>query len=67
MFTAFWSQVDDVIGRLNNVEIVLDHNDGVAQGDEPLKYIEQLVNVRKMKTGGWLVEHVYGAARRTLR
>jgi hypothetical protein len=27
---AFWSQIDDPIGSLDHIEIVLDHDDGVA-------------------------------------
>src|SRR5204863_9747842 len=51
VFTAFWSKIDDVVGRLNNVEVVFNHDDCVAHRDQPLQHVEQLVNVGKMKTG----------------
>ena len=66
VFATFGSKVDDVVGGFDNVEIVFDDDNRVAQRDEPLQNVEQLMYVLKMKTGGGLVEHVDGAPRRAL-
>ena len=58
MFAAFGTEVNNVVGRLNDVEIVFDDDDRITQRHEPLEYIEQLMNICKMKTGGRLVQHV---------
>src|SRR5579872_3974038 len=45
---AFRSQIDDVVGRLDDVQIVLDDEHGIAELDEALQDVEQLVDVGKM-------------------
>ncbi len=67
VFAAFWSKVDDVVSRFYDIEVVLNHNDGITHGDESLQHIEQLMNVCKVKTRCRLVEHVDGAAGRAFR
>jgi hypothetical protein len=46
--SALWTQIDDVIGALDNIEVVLDYNNGVARVNETLKHLEKLANVLKM-------------------
>ncbi len=58
MRTAFGSQVNDEIGALDHVKIVLDDDHRIAQAYQPLKHVEQLVHVGKMKAGSRLVENV---------
>src|ERR1043166_2109672 len=64
---AFGAEVYDVVGALYHVEVVLDDDDGVAQRDEALQNVEQLVHVGEVEAGGRLVEDVDGAARGALR
>ena len=66
LHAAFGAEVYDVVGALYHVEVVLDDDDGVAQRDEALEDVEQLVNVREVQTRGRLVEDVDGSARRAL-
>src|ERR1044072_5320665 len=66
-YAALWAEVYDVVGRLDNVEVVLDDDDGVAQRDEALQHVEQLVYVCEVEPRRRLVEDVDGAPRRTFR
>src|SRR5205085_5788631 len=42
---ALRPQVNDPVGRLDNVQVVLDHDHGVARLDEAVQHLEQLLNV----------------------
>ena len=63
---AFGAQVDDVVGDLDDVEVVLDDDDGVALVDEELEDVQQAVDVGEVQAGGGFVEDVEGAAARAL-
>ena len=52
------AEVDDPVGRLDHVQVVLDHDDRVAQVHQPVEHVEQLVNVVEVQAGGRLVEEV---------
>ncbi len=62
IFSAFGAEVDDPVGITNDVEIVLDDDDGVAEVGEAMQYVEQLAYVVKVKAGGGLVQKVKGAS-----
>ena len=59
---GFGTQVDDPVGRFDDVEIVFDHDDGVAQIDQPIEHVEQLANIIKMQSSCRLIENVNGLA-----
>jgi hypothetical protein len=52
---------------LDHVEVVLDHEHGVAGVDEPLQHLEQLLDVGEVEAGRRLVEDVERLAGRDLR
>ena len=54
--------VDQPVGGLDHVEVVLDHHDRVALVDQPAEHAEQLADVLEVQAGGRLVEHVERAA-----
>ncbi len=56
--SALGSQVDDPIGRLDHVEIVLDHEYRIAGVDKVVQHLEQQLDVGKVQTRGRLVEQV---------
>ena len=56
------TEVNQVIGGLDDIEIVLDDHDRVALFDQLLKYVHQLVHVRNMQSGCRLVENIDGLA-----
>ena len=63
---ALWAEVDQMVGDLDDVEIVLDDKDGVPRVDELLQHFDELVDVRHMQSGRWLVEDIERPAGRPL-
>ncbi len=55
---AFRAQIDDPVGGLDHIEVVLDHHDGVAFVAQPMQHIEQLCDIVKMQPGRRLIEYV---------
>ena len=55
-------EVDDPVGRLDDVEVVLDDHHRVPAVDQPVEHGEQLLHVVEVEAGGGLVEDVEGAA-----
>ena len=55
---ALGAKVDNPVGVLDDVEVVLDDDDRVALVDQALEHSEQLVDVIEMKPRGRLVQHV---------
>ena len=55
---AVGAQVDHPVGRGDDVELVLDHHDGVAQVGQSVEDLEQAVDVGEMQAGGRLVEDI---------
>ena len=59
---ALWAHVDDPVGGFDNVEVVLDDEEGAAAFDEFAEGGEELGYVVEVEAGGGLVEDVEGAA-----
>ncbi len=59
---ALWAQVDDVIGGLDHVQVVLDDDDRVARLDQAREHAEQLLHVVEVQARGGLVQDVDGLA-----
>src|SRR5260370_38026468 len=66
-FTAFRTKIDNPIGLLNYVEMVLDDEHGIAKVDEAIKDVKQLFYVVKMQASGGFVQDIKHAARLTPR
>ena len=52
------SQVDHPVGGLDDVEVVFDHDHGVALVGEAVEDFEELADVLEVEAGGGLVEDV---------
>src|SRR5258708_10555715 len=65
-FPAFGAKIDDPVGLLNDVEVVLDDEHRVAEINEALQDVEEFSHVVKVQAGGGLVENVDRAAGRAL-
>ena len=52
----------DPVGGLDDVEVVLDHDDGVAGVAQLVQHLQQQVDVGEVQAGGRLVEDVQRAA-----
>src|SRR6185369_1100557 len=61
---AFRSKIDDPVGDLRDVEVMLDHHDGIAGVDEHAEHVDEPAHVGEMQTGRGLVEDVQRASRR---
>ena len=55
---ALGAEVDDPVGLLDHVEVVLDHEHRVARVHQPLQHLEQLLDVGEVEAGRRLVEDV---------
>ena len=56
-----------MVGGLDHIEVVLDHNDGVALINQLLQHVEQFPRVLEVQTGRRLVQYVDRAARAPAR
>ena len=59
----FWSKIDNPISRLNDFEIVFDHNDRVSALDQALKNPQQHRDIVEMETCCRLIENKQVATR----
>src|SRR5215213_5949291 len=57
---AFGAEVDDMVGGLDDVEVVLDGKDGVAGVDQAVQALKKALDVGEVEAGGGLVEDVDG-------
>ena len=60
---ALRAHVQDAVGHLDDVEVVLDHQDRVAGVHELLEHLHELANVLEVQARGGLVQDVEGSAR----
>jgi hypothetical protein len=56
--SALRPQVDDPIRRLDDVEVVLDHDHGVALVAEAVQDVEQMLDVVKVQADSGFVEDI---------
>ena len=54
--TSFRAEIDDPIGALDHVEIVLDHHEGMSAIHQALEQLQQHRHIVEMQSRGWLVE-----------
>ena len=57
------AEVDDPVGVFDEVEVVLDEQDGVALVNEAVQHAEQGGAVLEGQAGGGFIQQVEGAAR----
>lgn len=55
-FSPFGSEVDDMIGTLHHIKIVLNDHKRVAEGDQSVERRQKQMYVVEMQAGGRLVE-----------
>jgi len=60
---AVGAEIDEPIGRFDDVEIVLDDDYGVAAVGEGVQHFEELFDIVEMEPGGRLVQNIKRAAR----
>ena len=55
---AFGAEINDPVGLLDHVEVVLDDQDGIAKIGEPIQDVEQFLHVVKVQACGGFVEDI---------
>src|SRR5262245_1350820 len=55
---AFRAEVDDPVGSLHHVEVVLDDENCIATVDEAMQHVEQLANVLEVQPSGRFIEDI---------
>ena len=53
--TAFGTEVDEVVGLCQDIQMVLNHHHGVPGLDQPMKKIDQPSNIGEMEPDGGLL------------
>src|SRR5579863_908457 len=61
-FAAFGPEIDHPVRGLDDIQVVLDHDDGVALVAQAVQHLQQLLDIVKMQPGRGLVENVERAA-----
>ncbi|GMA21261.1 hypothetical protein GCM10025862_32820 [Arsenicicoccus piscis] len=56
MVTAVGSEVDDVVGGCDDVEVVLDDDDGAAAVDEVVEQVNEPAGIDRVQAGGGFVQ-----------
>ena len=59
---AFRAKVNDVIGTLDEIQIVLNDNDRVARIHQLLQHLDQAMHVRNVQACGRLIEDIHRLA-----
>ena len=62
-FSSIGTKIDDVIRCFDDIQVVLDDHDRVAQGNQVIQNLEKLLDILKMKTRGGLVQQIEGLSR----
>lgn len=60
--TAFGPQVNNMIRRLNDIQVMLDNDDSVSRVHQLFEYLNQMVYIGKMKAGGRLIQNIKSMA-----
>src|SRR5690348_9232112 len=60
-FAGSRTEIDNEVGGLNGVGIVLDDKDGVAEIAQGLKDVDKTLGIARMETDGRLVQNIEGA------
>ncbi len=55
---TFRPEVDQIVGVFDDIEVVLDGDDGIAHVDRAMENLNQLFDVGKVQAGGRFVEYV---------
>ena len=55
---ALGTHVDDIVGGLDHIEVVLDDDDGIAAFRQPAENLSEFMYVCKMQAGCQLIENI---------
>ena len=58
LFATLRTEVDDVVGNLDDIEVVFDDDNGIALIHQLVEYLDKTAYILEMETCGRLVEDV---------
>src|SRR6266404_6590494 len=58
LFVSLRSQIDDPIGRLDDIQVMLDDDDGVTQLCQAIEHFQEFPHVVEMKPRGGLIQYI---------
>jgi len=58
--TAFGTQIDDPVGRLDNIQVVLDNDHAVAMFRKTMQHAQKQTNILEVQAGCRFVQNVEG-------
>ena len=67
LLATLGAEVDDVVGNLDNIEVVLDDDNCISLVNQLVKHLDKTADILEMESGGRLVENVECATRFALR
>ena len=56
--TAFWSHVYDIVGKTNDIKVVLNDDDGIALVNKFTDDPHKDADILKMKSSGRLIKYI---------
>lgn len=56
--SAFWPDVDNMVGTTDYIHVVFDDDDGIALVGELVEYAEQYIDIFKMKASRGLIKNI---------
>ena len=57
---AFRSQVNDIVGALDHIQIVLNNDHRIARVHQFVQHFDQTMHIGHMQTGGGFVQNIHG-------
>ena len=57
---AFRSQVNDIVGALDHIQIVLNNDHRIARVHQFVQHLDKTVHIGHMQTGGGFVQNIHG-------
>ena len=67
LLATFGAEVDNVVGNLDDIEVVFDNNNRISLVNQLVKHLDKATNILEMESRGRLVENIERTARFTLR
>lgn len=56
--SAFRPKVNDPVSRLDDIQVVLNHHDGIPLVAQLVQNLQQLLNIGKVQTGGRFIKDI---------
>jgi hypothetical protein len=58
LMTAFGTQIEDPVGALDDIEMMLDHEHGMPSLDQPLETIQEALDISQVQPGRGFIQNI---------